>query len=370
MKFVVCAGGTGGHFYPGLAVARSLMRAGHAVTFIVREGDYVLPLLQREGIPFKTLSAAGFKRRLTPANLTAAFKVAAGISQAAAMMKSLSPNAVLVMGGYLSFAPALAARLQGIPVILHEQNAVPGLANRIVARFAQKIAVSFPGDSAGFGAKSILTGNPVRPEFRSLPGREEALKKWSLNPARRTVLIFGGSLGAQRLNTLVAEAFKELPAYAPQWQALHFTGEKDVARIRRLYSESLYAASVEGYCHEMPAAYAAADLVISRSGASTISELIAVKKPAVLVPYPLATGQHQAKNAKPLVEAGAALVREQKDMALRGMSGVLDRLFSNPAPLEKMAASYGNVAIDPFAAADLIRDLVLDAAGAASQPAK
>src|SRR4051794_1144849 len=128
MKFVVCAGGTGGHFYPGLAVARSLLAAGHDVTFFIREGDYVLPLLEREGIPFQTLSAAGFRRKLTFSNVRAAWKVLAGMGQALGLIKKAAPNAVLVMGGYLSFAPSLAARLKKIPVVLHEQNAVPGLA--------------------------------------------------------------------------------------------------------------------------------------------------------------------------------------------------------------------------------------------------
>lgn len=362
MKFVVCAGGTGGHFYPGLAVARALMGDGHAVTFFVREGDYVLPFLEREGIPFRTLSAAGFRRRVSWSNLGAALKVATGIGQAVGMVAALAPDAVLVMGGYLSFAPALAARLKGIPVILHEQNAVPGLANRIVSRFASRIAVSFEGSRGAFGPKAVLTGNPVRPEFRTLPSTEGARRRWGLDASRRTVLIFGGSLGAQRLNTLAAEAFSRLGPLAASWQALHFTGPADVDRVRALYAGTDFSSHVDGYCHEMPAAYAAADLVISRAGASTISELIAVRKPAILVPYPLATAQHQTKNASILVEAGAAVIREQPDLAGGELAEVMRSLFEKPAELERMASAYSQLSGDPFAAAGKIRDMVISAA--------
>jgi UDP-N-acetylglucosamine--N-acetylmuramyl-(pentapeptide) pyrophosphoryl-undecaprenol N-acetylglucosamine transferase len=297
-------------------------------------------------------------------------KIAAGIGQAIGMIGALRPDAVIVMGGYLSFAPALAARLYRIPVILHEQNAVPGLANKLVARFATRIAVSFPESRAAFGAGAVLTGNPVRTEFRALPERDGALRRWNLDPAKKTVLIFGGSLGAQRLNTFVAGAFARLGAHARTWQVLHFTGPADLERVKKLYDDTAFTHHVDGYCHEMPTAYAAADLVVSRAGASTLAELIAVKKPAVLVPYPLATGDHQTKNAVLLAEAGAALLREQAMLSSDEMAAVLEGLFAAGSPsLARMAESYRRIDVDPFTASGKIYDLVMSAVRG-GQPAK
>ena len=362
MKILVAAGGTGGHFYPGLAVARALVAAGHTVTFLVRESDYVLPLLEREKLPFVTMKAAGFKRRLSPANVTAVAKIAFGLGQAMAIVGGLKPDAVLVMGGYLSFAPAVAARLRGIPVVLHEQNAVPGLANRFISRLVKKIAVSFDESRAVFGPKAVLTGNPVRLEFRRLPSREDALRRWSLDPKKRTVLVFGGSLGAHRLNLLIVESLPSIAAFAAQWQFLHFTGSSDEAAIKKAYASQPFSHHVEGYCHEMASAYAAADFVVCRAGASTLAELIAVRKPALLVPYPLATGAHQTKNAKMLVDVGAAALREQQDLGNGEMGRFLDRQLRDAAGLQTMAAGYSKLGVDPFAAAEHIRDLVLEAA--------
>lgn len=362
MKILVAAGGTGGHFYPGLAVARALVAAGHQVTFLVREGDYVLPLLEREEIPFVTMKAAGFKRRMSPSNITAAAKIALGLGQAVGIVSRLRPDAVLVMGGYLSFAPTVAARLRGIPVVLHEQNAVPGLANRVISRFVQKIAVSFEDSRAAFGPKAVLTGNPVRLEFRRLPSRDEAARRWSLDPRKMTVLVFGGSLGAQRLNTLVVESLPTLVGHDAQWQFLHFTGKADEERIKAAYASHPFAHHVDGYCHEMASAYSAADFVVCRAGASTLAELIAVRKPALLVPYPLATGDHQTKNARTLVDAGAAVLRDQRLLGGGAMGKFLDDQMRDRAGLLTMAGAYERLGVDPFAAADHIRDLVVDAA--------
>ena len=363
MKVLVAAGGTGGHFYPGLAVARSLIEAGHEVTFLVREGDYVLSLLEREKIPFVTMKAAGFKRKLSPSNITAVGKIAFGLGQAMGIIRRVRPDAVLVMGGYLSFAPTVAARLKGIPVVLHEQNAVPGLANRMISRFVQRIAVSFDDSRAVFGPKAVLTGNPVRLEFRRLPGRDDAVRHWSLNPQKLTVLVFGGSLGAQRLNTLVVESLPSLVGHDAQWQFLHFTGKADEARIKSAYALHPFAHHVDGYCHEMANAYAAADFVVCRAGASTLAELIAVRRPALLVPYPLATGNHQTKNAKSLVDAGAAVLREQRNLGNGEMGRFLDRQMHDRARLQTMSEAYGKLGVDPFAAAERIRDLVVEAGG-------
>jgi UDP-N-acetylglucosamine--N-acetylmuramyl-(pentapeptide) pyrophosphoryl-undecaprenol N-acetylglucosamine transferase len=363
VKILVAAGGTGGHFYPGLAVARSLVQAGHGVVFVVRAGDYVLPLLEREKLPYVTLAAAGFKRRLAPSNIAAAFKILIGLGQAFSLMGKLKPDAVLVMGGYLSFAPAVAARSRGIPVVLHEQNAVPGLANRFVSRLVRRIAVSFEESRALFGPKAVLTGNPVRGEFRSLPSRDDARRRWGLDPARRTVLVFGGSLGAQRLNSLILEALPDIAARSAGWQFLHFTGASDEARVKAAYAAQPFLHHVEGYCHEMPAAYAAADLVVCRAGASTLAELIAVRRPALLVPYPLATGGHQTKNARMLTDAGAAVLREQRELTGGTMAKILDGLMEDAAGRKIMEEAYASLGVNPFSAADQIRDLVLSAAG-------
>ena len=324
MRVVIAAGGTGGHFYPGLAVARALSAEGHSVSFIIKKGDFVLPLLAREKIPYDAISAGGFNRRPDLKNLMVVGKLIAGFFHSFRILSRERPDALLVMGGYLSVPPALAARMRGIPVVLHEQNVLPGLANRLLSRLASRVAVSFPASLSVFGSKAVLTGNPVRGEFFSLPMQSQAREKWGLDPEKKTVFVFGGSMGAHRLNQLVVEAFERLAVFADRHQVLHITGASDVTWVRPRYEKTPFRFYVDSYCHDMPSAYAASDLVICRAGASTVSELMVVGKPAIFIPYPLATGGHQTANAKVLADLGRARVYQQRDLQNGELTVILE----------------------------------------------
>ncbi len=358
MKVVVAAGGTGGHFYPGLAVARELMDSGALVSFIIKKGDYVLPLLEREKIPYVAISAGGFKRSLSPKNLIAIFNLIAGFFQAYGFLSKYRPRALLVMGGYLSVPPAIAAKMLGIPIVMHEQNLLPGLANRLLSHLVSKVAVSFPASLPVFGLKALVTGNPVRKEFLELPAPGVAREKWGLDENKITVLIFGGSLGARRLNEIVVQAFEAMPEAATNVQILHITGPSDVIWVRQRYAKTPFTFYVDSYCHDMPSAYAASDLVISRSGASTVSELMVVRKPAIFVPYPLATAGHQTANANELAKVGAARVFEQKALANGELKGILQQMFKHPTEWQSWEENFDRIDVNPAESAGKIAHLV------------
>ncbi len=354
MKVVIAAGGTGGHFYPGLAVAKALIHEGNSVEFLVRKKDFVIPLLERETIPFVAISASGLERRLALKNILVPFKLLLGFIESFIFLSRKKPALLLVMGGYLSVPPALAAKLLFIPIILHEQNLKPGLANLLLSFFSEKVAVSFKDSERHFKGQAVFTGNPIRPEFNDLPSRAAAMVSWGLDPLKKTILVFGGSMGSKPMNTLVVEALSKLTEHTSQFQILHFTGASDRDRIQQEYSKILFPFHVEGYCHEMPKAYAAADLVISRSGASTISELLAVKKPAILIPYPYATGAHQSANAQVLGGSGAALVLEEKNLRNGELKYNLKRFMVDPSGLERMKMAYEKLNGNPSEAAGKI----------------
>jgi len=273
MKILIVAGGTGGHFYPGLAVAKELLKTGHEVRFIIRHGDMVQPLLQREGISSSAIFAGGFSRKFSLQNLLSIGKLGVGFLESALLLIRHRPHRLLAMGGYLSVPPALAARILGVPVFLHEQNVRPGLANRMLGRLAGCIAIGFKASEFYFHRTCLLTGNPIRPEFGQLPSKAEALRQWGLDPGMKTLLVFGGSLGAHRLNQLVVEALSTsfLASLRSQMQVIHLTGPMDALGVRESYGKLKIPAKVEPYLNDMPQAYAAADLVLCRAGASSVS---------------------------------------------------------------------------------------------------
>ncbi len=358
MRVVIAAGGTGGHFYPGLAVAHELIKEGIEVRFLVRKKDFVIPILEIEKIDYVTISASGLVRSLSPKNLVAFAELFCGFFQSLAYLLKNRPQILLVMGGYLSFPPALAAKLLGIPVFLHEQNVIPGLANRILGRLANKIAVSFSASKTSFIKPVVVTGNPVRDEFKNLPSSAEVCAKWNLNPKKLTILIFGGSLGAHALNEWIVSSLDSLQTYQDRFQFIHFTGRADEAWVKESYRKSHFQNHVEGYCHDMASAYAVSNLVIARSGASTISELLAVQKPALLIPYPHATENHQVANAKVLMNLEVAQMLEEKPTKPSEFTEILEAFMKNPTTIEQMKKNYQRLILDPFQATQNIVQLL------------
>jgi UDP-N-acetylglucosamine--N-acetylmuramyl-(pentapeptide) pyrophosphoryl-undecaprenol N-acetylglucosamine transferase len=307
---LIVAGGTGGHLYPGIAVAQAL--AGANVRFVVRRGDLGRDILRREGFEVLEIAGQGLPRRLNSALVRFPGAFLKSWRETFALLKQQNPRFVLGMGGYLSFPVLSAAVRRHVPTLIHEQNAVPGLANRLLGRWVDRVAVSFPGTESFFPASRVsLSGLPVRMALRrSDPAT--ARQALGLRPDVLTFFAFGGSLGAHPLNEVLLQVWKNLAATGRPFQVLHVTGLSDFPAFERIFKEAKIPGQVLAYCHDMPAAYAAADLVICRSGASTIAELEAVGRPAFLVPYPYATNDHQWFNAQVLVQAGTAEVFREK----------------------------------------------------------
>jgi len=308
MRVVITGGGTGGHLFPALAVRAALAarRPEAQVLFVGASGGVESTLLPRLGHAFRGLEVRQVTGKGWRGQVVALLRLPSAVRQASRLLRECGAQVVLGVGGYASFPTVLAARILRLPSVIHEQNAYPGLANRWLGKMASAVAVSFQAAAAFFPAGRVtLTGNPVRPEIR--PGNAaESRRRFLLSTERFTVLIFGGSQGAHRINVGSAEALPRLAGQRGHIQFLHGTGEPDLAQVRQAYEEGGFQARVEAFFQDMAMAYAAADFVIARAGAGTIFELAAVGKPALLVPYPYAANDHQRLNAEVMVRAGAA----------------------------------------------------------------
>jgi len=329
-RVVIAAGGTGGHFYPGLVLAQTLKQRGWQPLLLVRAGDPALPRLEAEGIPAATLDLKGFPRRPGPGWASFPWKLAGAWRLAGRILRDFEPRVVVGMGGYLTFPAVLAARLRGVPCAVHESNTVLGLANRASTALGAALWRGLPTARAD-DISGLLTGTPVRPAFWTGTDAASARRELGLDPGRPTVLVFGGSQGARGLNESVPAALGQAARSAPgQLQVLHLAGSKSTDAV-----SSAYAAAGSGlrvkvlpYLDAMEKGYGAADLVICRAGASTIAELAALRMPAVLVPYPHATGRHQDANARLLAEAGAARAVPEADLDSRLAAELSDLLTS------------------------------------------
>jgi UDP-N-acetylglucosamine--N-acetylmuramyl-(pentapeptide) pyrophosphoryl-undecaprenol N-acetylglucosamine transferase len=332
---VFVAGGTGGHLYPGIAIARALPSSWKAL-FIVRKGDRGKELLQREGFLVTELPGQGWPRRLSIRMASFPFVVAAGFIKAWIVLGNVKPHVIVGMGGYLSFPVLLAGRLRRIPTMIHEQNVFPGLSNRMLGRWVRSVAVSFEASRKEFPAPKVwVSGLPVRPEIGSIPAAD-GRRRFKLAEDKLTFLIFGGSQGAHGLNETVAGAWALLSDRSGEFQVLHLTGERAFTEINERYSSLAVRAVVIPYCHDMAAALAAADLVICRAGASTIAELLVAQKPALLVPFPFASENHQFYNAEIMVKAGAAELIPDSDFTPANLAGRLRLYFNHPERLPQM----------------------------------
>ncbi len=310
MKVVITGGGTGGHLFPALAVQDVLARRRPEarILFVGASGGVEATILPRLGHAFHGLQVRQVTGKGWRGRAGALLSLPSTVHRAAGLLREFGAHVVLGVGGYASFPTVVAACLARIPVAIHEQNAYPGLANRWLGKHASVVAVSFEASARFFPTdRVVVTGNPVRPEIRA-GDAGEARRRLGLSAERFTILIFGGSQGAHRINMGTAEALPRLAAGRDSIQFLHGTGERDLTEVRQAYERGGFQARVEAFFQDMATAYAAADFVIARAGASTIFELAAVGKPALLVPYPYAANDHQRLNAEVLVRAGAAWV--------------------------------------------------------------
>jgi UDP-N-acetylglucosamine--N-acetylmuramyl-(pentapeptide) pyrophosphoryl-undecaprenol N-acetylglucosamine transferase len=384
---LIAAGGTGGHVFPGLATAAALREAWPAATveFVGTADRLEARLVPEAGWALHTVPAMALARRASPAALKLPFVLAGAVRRVARLIRERDVAVAVGFGGYTSVPLALAARLTRTPLVVHEQNAVPGVANRLAARAAAVVAVSFEQARAGFGAtRTVLTGNPIRPDLLPAPAgadgptlraardglRGTARTTFGLDPDRRTLLVFGGSQGALRINAA-------LTGSAARWgdpgglQVLHAAGRRTAEATRQGWLDAgvdpdghaepgrLKVVCVE-FIQRMDLAYAAADVVVCRAGASSIAELTALAIPAVLVPYPHATADHQTANARAVEAAGGAVVVADADLDAAALVAAAEPILTDAARHAELvggSASFGR----PHAAADLAA-LVLEAA--------
>ena len=348
---VIMAGGTGGHIFPGLAVARELRARGVPVTWLGAAGAMETRLVPPQGIAIDTLPIAGIRGKGKLALLGAPFRIMRAVRAAGFALRARNPRAVVAFGGFASGPGGLAGRLLGVPLIVHEQNRAPGMTNRILARFCRRLLVGFPGSFAG---GEELVGNPVRAEIAAIAAPEQRLSGRD-GPLR--VLVVGGSQGARVLNQAVPAAVAALAGQA-QFQIRHQSGEKLFAEAQAAYQQADVAAEVSPFIADMAQAFAWADLVVCRAGASTLAELCAVGVPAVLVPFAAAVDDHQTRNAQYLVEHGAAVLLKQDAGLAAALQQTLQQLHDDPARRMAMAqAARGLAHVD---AAARIADIILE----------
>ncbi len=309
---VIAGGGTGGHLYPGIAVARELLarRAGAQISFAGTARGIEAKVLPREGFTLDLIRSSGFKGKSMADRLRGAWVLPRGLCDAWRIVTMRRPNLVIGVGGYSSGPVVLVAALRGIPTMVLEQNAVPGLTNRLLARFVRAAAVSFDTTSDFFGAKAFVSGNPVRAEFLDSVGRSMEADRES-SAAR--LLVFGGSQGAHAINVAMVEAVSELAA-GPPLRITHQTGEKDAEMVRAAYRQAGIAADVEPFLYDMGRQLGRADVIVCRAGATTLAEVTAAGRAAILIPLPTATDDHQRRNAEALAAAGAADVLLQSEL--------------------------------------------------------
>jgi len=345
----VMAGGTGGHVFPALAVAELLREQGMEVFWIGTRRGLETRLVPAHGFPLEWIGIEGLRGKGPRQLLAAPAKLAVALRQAAGILRRRRPDLVLGMGGFASGPGGLMARLLGVPLVIQEQNRIPGLTNRWLSRIAARVFEAFPGSfPAGCGA--ITSGNPVRPEILALPTPRERLAARS-GPGR--LLVIGGSLGAKVLNETVAGAIAALPP-EQRPQVRHQAGERTLETARRAYIEAGVEAQVIPFIEEMAEAYAWADLVVCRAGALTVSELTAAGVGSILVPYPHAVDDHQTGNARYLADVGAALLMPQTELSPASLGAVLAGLFSDRSRLIAMAQAARGRA-EPDAAARIAR---------------
>lgn len=359
---IFTGGGTGGHLYPALAVADALraLSPSTEILFVGTPDRLEARVVPEAGYRFEAIAARGLSRK--PAETAAALvQLAAAVRKASALIARERPKAVLGTGGYVSAPVLLAARMAGVPVVLQEQNVVPGKVNRWIARWAAVVATSFPGSERYFPPRALeLLGNPIRREAFAID-RAAARAELGLPVDGRVLLVTGGSQGAKRINEAVAALLPRILAL-PDWTVLHVAGPANMESIRALAGDHPRYHLV-GYMERMPAAIVASDMVISRAGATTLAELAAVGRPMLLVPYPHAGG-HQRLNAEAIVAAGAGIELADEATTPEQLGEVLLPLLEDPERLARMAEA-SRMQGRPDAAEQLARR-VLEVAGLAS----
>ncbi len=331
-KAIIAGGGTGGHLFPGIAVANELKKRfeNSEVLFVVGRKRMEAEILSRYGYNVESISVEGLKGRGWKKGLAVMSKLPFSFFQSISILKRFAPTFVLGVGGYSSGPFCLAAKFKRIPTAIHEQNSYPGLTNRLLSGFMDQTFISFEESRKHLKGKSLfLTGNPVREELFS---NSEIKQKGGF-----TVLVVGGSQGAMAINKAICEAMGYLHTEKKYPEIIHQTGKADYDRTNEDYKNRRIKVELEPFFQDMNTAYKRADLVVSRAGATTIFELAALGKPSILIPYPHAANQHQEINARSLVKTGGAEMVLQSELTGKGMAQTILKYMNNPSILERMS---------------------------------
>ena len=357
MRVLIAAGGTGGHIYPGIAVAHEIMRRDPAsvVRFVGTARGLENRLVPNAGFELSIIESAGLKGVGLFAKIRGVLLLPKSFLAARRVIREFRPDIVVGAGGYVSGPVLLVASLMKLPTLVMDSNALPGWTNRVLSRFVDRAAVSFAEALPHFRGKGVLTGNPVRSEFFEIPAKTHDGAQFSL-------LVFGGSQGARAINEAMVAALRVLEPLKDRLHLMHQTGKADFERVRDGYAAAGWSeqAEVKQYIDDMVSEFGEADLIISRAGATTTAELVAAGKAAIMIPFPLATDDHQRRNAEALQTAGAARMILQRELTGERLANEIKALMAAPEKISEMETASRRLARRDAAAAsvDLMEELV------------
>ncbi|MCW5205846.1 undecaprenyldiphospho-muramoylpentapeptide beta-N-acetylglucosaminyltransferase [Desulfobulbus sp. F5] len=355
MRIIITGGGTGGHLFPGIALAAALRQRfpGCEIMFIGTKRQLDRDTLAGLDFQQESITCMGLKGMGLTHRIRSLASLPKAVLEACHLIKQFQPELVFGVGGYVTGPVLLAARLLGVPACIHEQNSIPGLANRLTARFVNKVFVSIPGNYPFPLAKTVVSGNPVRAEI--LAAAEQKQSQQEANTPF-TLLVMGGSLGAHRINMLMLEAMAIIKKQQPvPFRLIHQTGAADAEQVRAGYAAADIEAEVAPFIKDMAAVYAQADLAVARAGATSLAELAVMGLPALLIPYPHAADDHQAANASYYVAGGGARMYREEELNAGRLAAAIMVLAGNANELAQMGAAMRQVAV-PDAAERILAD--------------
>lgn len=342
---IISGGGTGGHVYPAIGIANELRKIEPKlrIVFVGTKERLESRVVPQYGFEFCTIPVAGFPRKITLQWLPVIYKLASGLTKSMKILHQLKPAVVIGTGGYVSGPVLFSAVLRDIPTVIQEQNAFPSITNRILARWVDEIHVALEAAKKYFEPhKTHVTGNPIRSEFGSAK-ENTRYSEFGLKPSLTTITITGGSQGAHAINMSVLKALEQLETMADKIQIIHQTGPEDYEQVKRCYQKSSIRSLVRSYFDEIPKVYGITDLVICRAGGMTISEITACGLPAILVPFPYATAEHQRFNAQAMVDAGAAVMILEDRLSGELLAQKITEILNDQKRFKEMTEASKNV---------------------------
>ncbi len=357
-KIIISGGGTGGHIYPAIAIANALKEIDPTISllFVGAEGKMEMEKVPKAGYKIVGLPIVGIQRSLSLSNLLFPFKLGRSLMKARAIIKDFKPDVAIGVGGFASGPLLVVASMLGIPTLIQEQNSYAGITNKWLAKRAKKICVAYPNMEKFFPADKIkITGNPVRKDILDVANkRKSAYEHFGLNPNRKTLLVIGGSLGAKTINESIEASLKSIieSNYQIVWQ----TGKLFIEQARKATEKLGDMVYVSDFIYEMDLAYSVADVVVSRAGALSVSELCLAAKPTILVPFPYAAEDHQTQNAMALLNGDAALLVKDSDASTDLVTAAL-RLLQDPKKQQELSTNIKKLA-KPNAAQEIAEEVM------------